>query len=174
MEQHHTSQDLNFYHVLVSVLEKFRTLLLNVYLEDQTAWPLSINYVEAMYINNPLQHFSTEQCLKNTTRHILRAHFSNSGYNTTLYITISIVWLEVLRQMTVNTTVFKNIMLCSFVANVAMIHRNLLPSYGEERSACSHNTLVPVYSTTQYHIQQERILHDIYFFSASKSLKILK
>jgi hypothetical protein len=67
---------------------------------------------------------------------------------TTSYITLSIIRLEVLKQVTVIITVFKNIMLCNLVAKVAMIHRNLLPSYGDERSACSPNTLVPVYSKT--------------------------
>lgn len=36
-EKCHTSQDLNFYHVFVTVLEKFRIILLYVYLEYYTA-----------------------------------------------------------------------------------------------------------------------------------------
>jgi hypothetical protein len=58
-----------------------------------------------------------------------------------------------------------------------MIYRDLLPSYGEERSTCSLNILVPVYSTTQHHIQQDRIIHDIYYLlglQESYSFKINK
>jgi len=76
--------------------------------------------------------------------------------------------LKVLRQVTVIIIVFKNIMLHNLVANVAMIHINLLLSYGEERSACSPNTLVLVYSKTQHHIQQIRILKDINSFLSLK------
>jgi len=88
--------------------------------------------------------------------------------HTTSYITLSIIRLEVLKQVNVIILVFKNIMLCNLVAKVAMIHRNLLPSYGEERSACSPNTLVPVYSKTQHHIQQDRIFNDINYFLSLK------
>jgi hypothetical protein len=59
-------------------------------------------------------------------------------------------------------------MLCNLVAKEAMIHRNLLPSYGKERSACSPNTLVPVYSKTQHHIQQDGIINDINYFLSLK------
>lgn len=128
--------------------------------------------MEATYINNPLQHFSTEQCIRKIqgTSYMLTSQIMDTTY----IFTYHIIHYTIGNSQTGDChhhhhhQVFKNITLCNLVANVAMIHRNLLPSYGEERSACSSNTLVPPYSKTQHHIQQDRILNDINYFLSLK------
>ena len=167
--QHHTSHDLNYYHVFATVLQKFRILLFKCLLRRINC---DDHYPKSTWEQHTLItlfNISPQNSVLKNYRHILHAHFSNNGYNIhLLHITLSIIWLEVLRQTTVNNIVFKNIMLCSLVANVAIIHKNLLPSYGEDRSACSPNKVVPVYSKTQHHIQQDRILHDSNYFLSLK------
>jgi hypothetical protein len=68
---------------------------------------------------------SPQNCVLNTRRQVLQpaSQMVSTTHSQTLYITAPTVRFEVLRNATVNSTVFRDVTLHSWVADVAMIHR---------------------------------------------------